>query len=128
MNSPTQKGFSTIGLLSALASTVILALTVPSLFGIWTDGLENLPGLPLTALLIAPAIASYFSWSYYFTGKRTHGWIVATLFFGCGLPLILLAFNASPERHFIPLEVILAAIYTIPLLLSLGLFCELRKT
>ncbi len=133
MNSKNLKRFSILGLLSALTATVIFTLA-GILFIIWTDGLKFLPSLQLTALLTVPAIASYFAWFYFFTGKRAHAWAVTAIFAGFGIPLILLgiydAFN-PPQRHeMITLEVSHAAfavIYTIPVLLSLALFRELQE-
>src|SRR5688572_18105583 len=95
------KRFTIPGFFAGVFATLFLALSV-TLTIVWTDGLQRLPNLQVTLLMAVPLVAATAAWSYFVTGRKRHGWIVAFLFAFFGIPMIILGIIETirpPQQH-----------------------------
>lgn len=76
--------YSPFGLLAALAASATFVLAVTLIIVLVYPNI--LPELPLTTMFLSSAVGSWCGWSYFFTGRKLHGWIVAMIFLVVGIP------------------------------------------
>lgn len=133
-NVQRSRRFTVAAFFAAIYATLFLALAV-TLGIVWTDGLKSPPNLPLAVLVLVPTVASVAAWSYFATGRKILGWIVAGLFSAFGIPMVLLGILETihpPQRYeMVTLEVsnvFFGVVCLIGLLLSAALVRELRRS